>query len=219
MTKAILKKDWFEEVWLKWKTNPSEVEKTRGTHPFGGGWTEIFQGEHPEAMRTHPKFFSYIEKYKHKINMSVLPLQREGFINVCLKEKDILNINLTTETTKPYIVLIEDLLEHIGFNAVGEFLVKIYDQMQIHGEVVIKTLNMQEIIKRYVENNMQYVDFVKFFWGDQKESFDYHSCLFTPEALKALLEDVGFENITIQTIENNMFLYAVGRKNKEFSEK
>ena len=47
MTKAILRRDWFSSVWMKWKTNPSEVEKTRGTHPFGGGTTEIFQFEHP----------------------------------------------------------------------------------------------------------------------------------------------------------------------------
>src|SRR3990167_4461462 len=113
MTKAILRKDWFDEVWMKWKTNPSEVEKTRGTQPFGGGFTELFQGEHPEAMKNNINFLNYIHKYKHKINMSVFPLQREGFTNVCLKDKDIFNIKLTTETTKPYLILIEDLLEHI----------------------------------------------------------------------------------------------------------
>ncbi len=36
-------------------------------------------------------------------------------------------------------------------------------------------------------------------------------------SIKILLEDVGFQNITIQLIENNAFLYVVGKKNKEFS--
>ncbi len=217
MTKAILRKDWFFEVWEKWKINPSEVEKERGTHPFGKpSWTELFEGQHPEVMKNHPRFLQYIDKYKLKINMSVFPSQIEGFTNVSLKEKDIFNIKLTVGETKPYLILIDDLLEHISYNAVGEFLVRIFDQMELHGEIIIKTLNMQEIIKRFVEGNIQYVDFIQFLYGKQKESFDYHSCIYDQNAIKVLLEDVGFENITIQTIENNTFLYVVGRKNREF---
>jgi len=208
--------NWYENVWLAWDKDPKGVEEKYGNHLFGKpSWTELFQGEHPEAMKTHSRFLEYIHKYKLKINMSVFPLQREGFTNVCLKDKDIFNINLTTETTKPYLILIEDLLEHIGFNAVGEFLVKIYDQMALNGEIIIKTLNMQEIVKRYAEGNLPYIDFIKLMFGEQKESFDYHSCLYSQEAMKVLLEDVGFSIITMETIENSMFLYIVARKCKE----
>ena len=215
MTKAILRKDWFEEVWEKWKINPSEVEKTRGTHPFGGGYTELFTGEHPEVMKDHPFFLKYIDKYKTKVNMSAFPSQIDNFINVSMKD-NIFDISKKTDGKKPYLVFIEDLLEHISFNAVGEMLVKVYDSLVIKGEIIIKTINLQEVIKRYAEGNLPYVEFIKLMYGEQKESFDYHSCIYNQEALKALVEDVGFSIISMQTIENNGYLYVVARKCKNY---
>lgn len=216
MTKAILRKDWFEEVWMKWKTDPIEVEKTRGTHPFGGGHTELYTGDHPEAIKFCKHYLFFIDKYKTKVNMSAFPLQRDGFINISMTD-DIFDISKKTEGKKPYLVIIEDLLEHISFNAVGELLVKVYDQMELNGEIIIKTFNLQEVVKRYAEGNLPYVDFIKIMYGEQKESFDYHACIYNQDAIKALLEDVGFSIITMQTIENNQFLYVVARKCKELS--
>ncbi len=217
MTKAVLRKDWFEEVFLKWKINSTEVEKTRGTHPFGGGYTELFTGEHPEVMKDHPFFLKYIDQYKLKINMSAFPSQIDNFINVSMKNDDIFDISKKTEGKKPYLVFVEDLLTNISFNAVGEMLVKVYDRMELNGEIIIKTINLQEVIKRYAEGNLPYVEFIKLMYGEQKESFDYHSCIYNQEAMKALLEDVGFSIISMETIENNMFLYVVARKCKELS--
>ncbi len=205
-------KDWYEKIWLGWDKNPIEIETKYGTHLFGGGHTELFTGIHPEVMKNHPRYLEYIDKYKLKINMSVFPLNRDGFVNISMKEKDIFNIG--TEE-KPFLILIEDLLEHISFNAVGKMLVNLYDKLEINGEVVIKILNLNEIIKRYSEGNMQYIDLIKQLYGEQNDNLDYHSCLYDQNAIKVLLEDVGFENITIQPIENNTFLYVVGRKNRE----
>src|SRR3990167_9755002 len=216
MTKAILRKDWFSEVWEKWKTNPSEVEKTRGTHPFGGGWTELYNGQHPEVMKTHPRFLEYIDKYKTKINISVSPKGIPNFINISIKNDDIFDIGKKLGESRPYLVLIEDILEHISFNAVGELLVKIYDKMEIGGEIIIKTPNLEEILKRYVNGQLQYIDFIKTMYGEQVESMDYHSCSYTGDALKALIEDVGFTITVLDKMENGLFLYAVGRKNKEY---
>jgi len=216
MTKAILRKDWFEEVWMKWKTTPTEVEKTRGTHPFSGGWTELYNGQHPEVMRTHPRFLEYIDKYKTKINLSVSPREIPQFTNISIKNDDIFDISKKIGDKKPYLVLIEDILEHISFNAVGELLVKIHDVMEVNGEIIIKTLNMDEVIKRYAERKIQYVDFIKLVFGEQAEASDYHSCCYTEEAIKALVEDVGFSLITIDKIENGLFLYVIARKCKEY---
>ena len=217
MTKAVLRKDWFEEVWEKWKINPSEIEKTRGTHPFGGGFSEIFNGSHPEVMKNHPRFLEYVHKYRLKINMTVFPLQRDGFVNISIKNDDIFDISKKTDGKKPYLVFIEDLLTNISFNAVGEMLVKVYDKMELNGEIIIKTINLQEVIKRYAEGNLPYVDFIKLMYGEQKESFDYHSCIYNQEAMKALLEDVGFSIISMEAIENNGYLYIVARKCRELS--
>ncbi len=216
MTKVILRKDWFFEVWEKWKDNPSEVERTRGTHPFGGGHTEIFTGQHPESMKNNIYYLQYIDKYKTKVNMSSFPSQIDNFINISMKD-DIFDISKKTDGKKPYLVFIENLLEHISFNVVGELLVKVYDKMELNGEIIIKTTNLQEVIKRYAEGNLPYVEFIKLMYGEQKESFDYHSCIYNQEAMKALLEDVGFSIISMETIENNMFLYVVARKCKELS--
>ena len=216
MTKAILRKDWFEEVWMKWKTNSTEVEKTRGTHPFSGGHTELFQFEHPEVMKTHPRFLEYVDKYKTKINMTVSPREIPQFINISIKNDDIFDIGKKLGDKRPYLVLIDDLLEHISFNAVGELLVKIHDRMLLNGEIIIKTLNMDEVIKRYAEKKIQYVDFIKLAFGEQAEANDYHSCLYTEEAIKALLEDVGFMPMTIDRIENGLFLYAIAKKYKDY---
>ena len=134
-----------------------------------------------------------------------------------MKEDDIFDISKKTEGKKPYLVFIEDLLEHISYNAIGELLVKIYDKMELNGEIIIKTINLQEVIKRFAEGNLQYVDFIKLVYGEQKESFDYHSCIYNHEAIKALLEDVGFSIISMEAIENNGYLYIVARKCKELS--
>ncbi len=217
MTKAILRKDWFEEVFWKWKTNPSEVEKTRGTHPFGGGYTEIFTGQHPEVMRNHSRFLEYIDKYKLKINMSIFPLQREGFINISLKNEDIFNIDKYFKGDKPFLVLIEDLFESISFNMIGKFITKIYDSMELNGEIIIKTPNLEEIIKRYAEKNMNYVDLIKILYGNQIDSIDYKACIYDSQAIKILLDDVGFVNIHIEKIENGLFLYITGRKDRELN--
>jgi len=48
--------------------------------------------------------------------------------------------------------------------------------MSLNGEIIIKTLNMDEVIKRYAEKKIQYVDFIKLAFGEQAEANDYHSC-------------------------------------------
>lgn len=216
MTKALLRKDWYEIVWLGWDNNPYEVEQKYGTHPFGGGWTELWLGNHPEVMKNHPRYMEYVDKYKLKINMTVHPMQRDGFVNVSIKNNDVFNIKMSVGDVKPYIVFIEDVLEHISFNAIGEMLVKIYDQMELGGEIVVKTLNLQEVLKRFVEGNLQYVDFVKLIYGEQVDSNDYHSITYDEQAIKALLDDVGFSSITVDRIENGLYLYSVGRKIKNY---
>lgn len=210
-------KDWYENVWLAWDKNPTEVEQKYGNHLFGKpSYTELFTGEHPEVMKDHSRFLEYVHKYKTKVNISAFPLQRDNFINVSMKD-DIFDISKKTGREKPYLVLIEDILEHISFNTVGELLVKVYDRMQLNGEIIIKTFNLQEVVKRYAEGTLPYVEFVKIVYGEQKESFDYHSCIYNRDAMKALLEDVGFSIVTMETIENNLFLYVVARKCKELS--
>ncbi len=209
-------KDYYEKIWLGWDINKNEVESKYGTHLFGGGHTELWAGDHPEVMRNHPRYLEFIDKYKLKINMTVFPLQRDGFINVSSKNNNIFEIHLNVGNTKPFLVFIEDLLEHISFNTVGEFLIRIYDQMEINGEIIIKTLNLPEIIKRYAEGNLQYVDFIKLIYGNQTEANDYRSCCYDENSIKVLLDDVGFSNITVDKMENGLYLYIVGRKSKEY---
>jgi len=209
-------KDWYNNVWLAWDRNPTEVETKYGNHMFGGGHTELFNGEHPEVMKNHPRFLEYIDKYKTKINMTVSKLERPNFINISLEKDDVFDISKKLGDKKPYLVLIEDILEHISFNTVGSFLVNIYDRMELGGEIVIKALNFPEIIKGYAENKCQYVDFIKLFYGNQENSVDYHSCIYDKDSIKVLLEDVGFSVISIDLIENGLFLYVVARKDHEF---
>ena len=210
-------KDWYEKVWLAWDKEPLRVEKELGTHLFGKpSYTEFYNGQHPEVMKTHPRFLSYVDKYKTKINMTVSPREIPQFTNISIKNDDIFDISKKIGDKKPYLVLIEDILEHISFNAVGELLVKIHDGMEVNGEIIIKTLNMDEVIKRYAERKIQYVDFIKLVFGEQAEANDYHSCCYTEEAIKALVEDVGFSLITIDKIENGLFLYVIARKYKDY---
>src|SRR3990167_7097571 len=209
-------KNWYEKVWLAWDKDSIRVEKELGTHLFGGGWSELYTGQHPEVMKTHSRFLEYVDKYKTKINMTVSPREIPQFINISIKNDDIFDIGKKIGKDRPYLVLIEDILEHISFNAVGELLVKIHDRMEVNGEIIIKTLNMDEVIKRYAEKKIQYVDFVKLAFGEQAEANDYHSCLYTEEAIRALLEDVGFMPMTIYRIENGLFLYAIAKKYKDY---
>ncbi len=43
--------DWFDRVFLAWREDPKRIEREFGTHPYGGGGTEPFTGEHPEPVR------------------------------------------------------------------------------------------------------------------------------------------------------------------------
>lgn len=203
--------DWYNSIWLAWDNNKEEVEK-KGTHLFGGGTTELFTGEHPEVMHTHPRYMEYLDKYKLKINLSVFPIQRDNFQNITLKNHNIFDMKFDN---RPYIVLVEDILESISFNAIGELLIRVYDLMEINGEIVIKTPHLINVIKKYLNNEIQYVDFIKIMYGEQVDSIDYHACLYEPSSIKALLEDVGFSNVNISEIDDGFNMYIVGKKYKE----
>jgi hypothetical protein len=43
--------DYMERVFLAWRRDPERVEREHGTHPYGGGGTASFEGEHPEPVR------------------------------------------------------------------------------------------------------------------------------------------------------------------------
>ena len=47
--------DYIDRVFLPWRTGDEErrrlIEKRYGTHPYGGGGTRRFEGEHPEAVQ------------------------------------------------------------------------------------------------------------------------------------------------------------------------
>ena len=217
MQKAILRKDWYETVWLAWDKNPSEVESKYGNHPFGGGFTKIWAENHPEAIRTHPRYMEFLDKYKIKINFSLYPNKIDNFINISLKENNIFDIKTVIGKDRPYIIFIDNLLEYLSFNTVGDFLVKIYDSMEINGEIIIKSINLPELIKRYSENNLQYIDFVKNLFGTQEDNINYKACSYDSNAIKALLEDIGFSNIHIEFLDNNSYLYITGRKDRELS--
>jgi len=42
--------DYMTRVFLPWRTRPSEIEREYGTHPYGGGGTAAFEGEHPAPV-------------------------------------------------------------------------------------------------------------------------------------------------------------------------
>jgi GT2 family glycosyltransferase len=48
---AVFPPDWFERVFLAWRDDPERIEREFGTHPYGGGGTEPFAGEHPGPVR------------------------------------------------------------------------------------------------------------------------------------------------------------------------
>lgn len=207
-------KNWFETVWLDWNKNPQEVEK-KGTHLFGGGTTEIWKNDHPEVMITHPRYIEFLDKYKLKINMSIFPKHIDNFINIDLKNKNIFSINYIIDDTRPFLILIEELFQCISFNNIGGLLVKIYDSMEIGGEIVINTPNIIELSKKYINNEIQYIDFVKILYGNQTDSIDFNSCIYEPNSIKALLEDIGFNNISIENINDGFSMVVTGKKYKE----
>jgi len=42
--------DYMERVFIPWRDDPERIEREFGTHPYGGGGTQAFAGEHPEAV-------------------------------------------------------------------------------------------------------------------------------------------------------------------------
>ena len=42
--------DYMERVFVPWREHPEEVEREFGTHPYGGGGSAPFDGEHPPPV-------------------------------------------------------------------------------------------------------------------------------------------------------------------------
>ena len=43
--------DYLDRVFIPWRERPAEVEREFGTHPYGGGGSAVFDGEHPAPVR------------------------------------------------------------------------------------------------------------------------------------------------------------------------
>jgi len=46
-----MRPNYIDNVFLAWRRKPLEITQRLGTHPFGGGTAEVFQGKHPEPIR------------------------------------------------------------------------------------------------------------------------------------------------------------------------
>ncbi len=46
-----MRRNYIDEVFLRWRIDPHLVERRFGTHPFGGGGAAAFVGQHPEPVR------------------------------------------------------------------------------------------------------------------------------------------------------------------------
>ncbi|MHC5056723.1 MAG: glycosyltransferase [Planctomycetota bacterium] len=43
--------DYMTRVFVPWRERPDEIEREFGTHPYGGGGSAVFEGEHPTPVR------------------------------------------------------------------------------------------------------------------------------------------------------------------------
>ncbi len=59
-----MRRNYIEEVFLRWRRDPERVEREFGTHPFGGGGAKRFTGRHPApiARRLRDGAYSWIEE-------------------------------------------------------------------------------------------------------------------------------------------------------------
>lgn len=116
----------------------------------------------------------------------------QGIDLVC----DILDITTHVENNFCSVVRLSHVLEHFGKKQGKKVVTDIFNILQPGGlfEVFVPSFRWHASLLFSGKEE----DAVLYAYGGQKDEFDYHKTGFTPNNLRSLLEDVGFENITIQ---------------------
>lgn len=210
MKKAVLRKDWYDKVWLGWDKNKIEVEKNYGTHPFGGGHTEEHLKPHPEVMKDHPYYKKHLKDLGLQILLTITPEKREPYKNYCLTNDDLFNLTKGID-----LLIVDKLLGKYSYRNVAECLINWYDRLVIGGTICIITPDLKEITKRYISNTINFKTFLEYLYGNQMNDNNYTYCSFDDIALKTLLTDVGFSQISIE--REGILLKAQCRKERELS--
>jgi len=67
-----LVENYIDRVFLAWRADPKRIESKYGTHPFGGGRSEIFDQEHPQAIRDRMHQYTWLYEEEKCERLSAL---------------------------------------------------------------------------------------------------------------------------------------------------
>ena len=192
-----LRKDWYEKVWMGRKVAPGHVEKEYGTHPFGGGWTEPFVGEHPEAMKEHPKYMEFIEKSGHRILLTTREKEATGYQNFHMERDDIVNVPVA----ELFEIIADDCLEHFHLRDIMEILKIWYAKLRVGGRLTVITPDLRAVCESFISGRFDYATTLQFLYALQNRPVDVHRTLFDEFALKDMMERIGFKELRVEKFQ------------------
>lgn len=191
-----LRPDWYETVWMGWKKAPDHVEKEYGTHPFGGGWSEPFIGDHPEAMWDHPKYKEFVENSGMRVLLTTRTREVKGYVNFDMEKHDIRNFPMAGL----FEIVADDCLEHFSFRETPAILKAWYDRLRPGGRLTVITPDLRQTCENFISGRFDYASTVQFLYALQTYPANFHFVTFDERALGELLERAGFRNIKVERI-------------------
>jgi len=144
-----------------------------------------------------------------KLNLGCGLDKREGYVNVDVR-KDV-NPDVTVDLEKELLsrwgdgtieeILAKDFLEHLSWRRVRDFLRDCYRCLKKGGKLLIQTPDLEAIAKKFVLDLQYSGDFEELsYWvyGCQDYPENLHKAGFTIQAMKKLLEEIGFQVLEIR---------------------
>jgi len=143
------------------------------------------------------------QEKKLRLNLGCGKTKISNYINIDTRKS--CNPDLVCDISKlPYEpnsverILASDILEHFSRNETKRVLEHWYDIMKPNGLLIIKTPNMDTIIRAYLDGKIPFEEFIRKTFGGQEYFGNHHYTGFNPENIKQFLTSVGFKIIRLE---------------------
>jgi len=196
--------NWYEEVWKAWDKDRVKVESTTGNHPFGGGYTVEYLGDHPEAVRNHPKYQHFLFIRKRSILFTCdLNFQLPFFHR--LTPYDVNPLDPFAHDVKVFVLY--DFLSHYSKNEIQSILNNLCALLDNQGEIRIIEPDAEKITRAFCSRHISISDLNNLLLGNPNHQFGQRKTLLNVSLLKIMLLAGGFS--FIQSLDRPDFFLEI----------
>ena len=205
-----LNKNWFEQVWKEWDKDPLKVEAILGTHPFGGGYSIIYEGDHPEVMKGHPLYLRFLEeRNKMVLFTNDLSFNIGGFKRVTFYDMDVFNLPIPSNFLR--LIYIQDFLSYLTLPQINKFLNYCYNLLDDRGEIKIVEVDFRKVISLHKEGHFNFDQLNSSLMGRGLHQLDHKKSLLEPYYIKLSLLSSKFRKV-LENKRDDIFFELIAFK-------